>query len=79
VPYVRSPLKQCRRTVDSNRTVTRENVREQQQRHLARNRFIYAVFGTPGNAREGVAPPSHGGGQGFKSPRVHFFFVAICR
>jgi hypothetical protein len=27
----------------------------------------------------GRAPPSHGGGQGFESPRVHFLFVAICR
>src|SRR5919107_1287059 len=27
----------------------------------------------------GRAPPSHGGGQGFESPRVHILFVAICR
>jgi hypothetical protein len=27
----------------------------------------------------GRAPPSHGGGQGFESPRVHSIFVSICR
>src|ERR687897_3407912 len=27
----------------------------------------------------GRAPPSHGGGQGFESPRVHFLFPSICR
>ncbi len=26
----------------------------------------------------GRAPPSHGGGQGFKSPRVHSVFLFIC-
>src|SRR5215207_5426996 len=27
----------------------------------------------------GRAPPSHGGGQGFESPRVHSLFLRICR
>ena len=30
-------------------------------------------------SQEPIKPPSHGGGQGVKSPRVHFLFVAICR
>src|SRR5215218_4862930 len=28
--------------------------------------------------RETFEPPSHGGGQGFESPRVHFLFPSIC-
>jgi hypothetical protein len=40
-----------------------------------------ATIAEPSRARSSVgrAPPSHGGGQGFEPPRVHFLFVAICR
>src|SRR5829696_2555466 len=31
-----------------------------------------------GRSSVGRAPPLHGGGQGFESPRLHYPFVAIC-
>jgi hypothetical protein len=40
-----------------------------------------ATIAEPSRARSSVgrAPPSHGGGQGFKSPRVHSLFPCKCR
>ena len=57
---------------DSDLTVTGANTDEQRETCTLRNMLIYRSFGTCANICEIVAPLSHGGGWGFKYPRVHF-------
>src|ERR671921_2432159 len=47
--------------------------------HQRRNAVISSSFASSGNVWKTISAPSHGGGQGFKSPRVHALFPWICR
>jgi hypothetical protein len=55
----------------SNRVATRVNdLKAWEKRHRGNTRFC-SDFANSGKAQQSVAPPLHGGGQGFESPRLH--------
>src|SRR5215217_8660916 len=53
---------------------TRANLLKCWERHHRRNTSICRHFARSRKLQKSVTLPSHGGGQGFKSPRVHSFF-----
>jgi hypothetical protein len=63
----------------SNRAATRVNILKCWEKLHRPKICICRGFARPRNLQQTVVPPSHGGGQGFESPRVHLLFVAICR
>ena len=56
----------------SNRGATRVNLLKYQEQRFSRNTCFCSDFASSGKVQQSVAPPLHGGGQGFDSPRLHY-------
>ena len=62
----------------SNRAATRANFPKAREKHRTEKMCVCSDFATSGKAQQRVAPPLHGGGQGFESPRLHSQNVVFC-
>jgi hypothetical protein len=65
--------------VCSNRAATRVNDLKARERRREVNTGFCSGFANSRKLQQSVAPPLHGGGQGFESPRLHLWYVLICR
>ena len=55
----------------SNRAATRIILLKTRAKHFQKKSVICRHFASSSNPQQTISPPSHGGGQGFESPRVH--------
>ncbi len=63
----------------SNRAATRVNLLKHQEKQYTRNTLVCSYFAIAGKAQQTIAPPLHGGGQGFESLRLHSWNMPFCR
>src|SRR4028119_1666223 len=54
----------------SSRSATRANLLKRREKRNRPNTSICGYFAVAGKAQQTIAPPLHGGGRGFESPRL---------
>jgi hypothetical protein len=55
----------------SNRAATWVTLLKAREKQSRKNHRFCSYFANSGKVQQGLAPPLHGGGQGFESPRLH--------
>jgi hypothetical protein len=62
----------------SNRAATWVTPLKAREKRLRKNHRFCSYFANSRKVQHSVAPPLHGGGQGFESPRLHFKNTVFC-